>query len=33
MIQDVLYIDDNHSVKKAYELLKDKKIEQIQLQL
>lgn len=29
MIQDVLYIDDSHSVKEAYELLKDKKIEQI----
>lgn len=29
MIQDVLYIDDSHTVKEAYELLKDKKIEQI----
>lgn len=29
MIQDVLYIDDSNSVKEAYELLKDKKIEQI----
>lgn len=29
MIQDVLYIDDSHSVKEAYQLLKDKKIEQI----
>lgn len=33
MVQDVLYIDNSHTVREAYELLKDKKLDKFQLQL